>query len=77
MVLYAFDAGGRLEAHSAPGYVMLQALRGTFYIQVDETRHALSAGNVLALDPDVTHDVEAVDEAELLLTVSLVGEDKQ
>jgi quercetin dioxygenase-like cupin family protein len=76
MVLYAFDAGGRLEAHHAPGYVLLQALRGTFYIQVGENRHALSAGHVLALDPDVEHDVEAVGDAELLLIVSLVGEDK-
>jgi quercetin dioxygenase-like cupin family protein len=72
LVLFAFEAGGHLVAHRAPGFVVIQALRGSVRVRTQRETHELTVGRVLVLDPDVVHDVEAVDAADMLLTVSLV-----
>lgn len=72
LVLFAFEAGGRLAAHHAPGFVVIHALRGTVRVRTPNETHELTAGRILVLDPEVVHDVEAHEEADILLTVSLV-----
>ena len=71
LVLFAFEAGGRLEAHRAPGFVVIHALRGAVRVRTPNETHELTAGRILVLDPEVVHDVEAHEAADLLLTVSL------
>ena len=71
LVLFAFEAGGRLAAHRAPGFVVVHALRGTVRVLTPKETYELSAGHMLVLDPEVVHDVEAPESADVLLTVSL------
>ncbi len=72
VVLFAFEPGARLPEHRAPGHVLIQCLRGTLSVQAAGARHRVGSGETLALDPDVAHDVEAVEESDMLLTVCLV-----
>lgn len=72
IVLFAFEAGGRLAAHRAPGFVVIMTIRGMVHVQTTHEVHELSAGEILVLDPDVEHDVAAQVEADVMLTVSLV-----
>ena len=74
LVLFAFDAGGRLPQHSAPGPVTLHALRGALRVRTPNTTHALREGQLLLLDANVPIDVDAADEADMLLSISLEKE---
>lgn len=69
LVLFAFDAGGRMPEHSAPGWVTIQLVRGALRVQTPEKLHVLEEGQILALAPDVPHDVQATAEADMLLGV--------
>ena len=70
LVLFAFEAGGRLPEHRAPGHVIIHCIRGELAVHAAET-HRIAAGEVVVIDPDVPHAVEAGVESEMLLTVSL------
>ena len=69
LVLFAFDAGGRMPEHRAAGFVTIHVLRGALRVRTPRRSYDLAAGHVLALDPGVAHDVEAVSEADMLLGV--------
>ena len=69
LVLFAFAAGGRMSEHSAPGWVTIQVLRGALRVQTSDALHELTEGQILALAPDVPHDVAASEEADMLLGV--------
>lgn|SRR5688500_1237429 len=73
LVLYAFEPGGRIPEHQAPGWVTLHVLRGKLRVRTPEARHELAEGQVLALVPDVPHDIEASVEADMLLGVYPAG----
>jgi quercetin dioxygenase-like cupin family protein len=69
LVLFAFDAGGRMPQHRAPGWVTIHALRGTLSVRSPNAHHMLSDGQVLSLAPDLLHDVEATTDADMLLGI--------
>ena len=69
LVLFAFEAGGRIPQHSAPGWVTIHALRGELKVRTPEAIHALGEGTLLSLAPDLLHDVEATEEADMLLGI--------
>ncbi|MEO8449106.1 MAG: cupin domain-containing protein [Gemmatimonadota bacterium] len=71
LMLFAFDAGGRLESHQAPGLVTIQSLHGTLQVTTATARYDVEPLQALVLDPGVPHDVEARTEADMLLTVHL------
>lgn len=71
LVLFAFDAGGRLPEHKAPGQVVIQCLRGSITVDAAGTRHALGDRMMVVLESNVPHAVEAQEESEMLLTVCL------
>ncbi len=74
LVLYAFDTGGLIPAHRAPGWVTIHVLRGNIRVATPGQNYTLEAGQLLALDPEVPHDVEATSEAEMLLGVYPIPE---
>ena len=74
LVLYAFDQGGLIPQHSAPGWVTIHVLRGGIRVTTPVKSYTLEAGSLLALDPEVPHDVEATSEAEMLLGVYPIPE---
>lgn len=69
LVLYAFEAGGRLPEHRTPGWVTIHVLRGALHVRTPTARHALHEGQILTLAPDVLHDVDAPAESDMLLGV--------
>lgn len=69
LVLFAFDAGGHMPEHRAPGWITIHVLRGSLTVKTAEAQHALAAGQVLSLAPGVAHDVDATEEADMLLGV--------
>lgn len=70
IVVIALRQGGRMEEHRAPGRISIQTLTGRLRLQVRGETIDLPAGHVLALDPDIAHDVEALDESAFLLTIA-------
>jgi len=69
LVLFAFEAGGRIPQHSAPGWVTIHVLRGALTVRTPEEIHALGEGTLLSLAPDLQHDVEATEETDMLLGI--------
>jgi quercetin dioxygenase-like cupin family protein len=73
IVLFAFEAGGSLPAHHAPGFVVIHTIRGAVSVKTQNENHNLTAGQILTLAPEIVHDVTASEEADILLTVSLTS----
>ena len=71
LVLFAFEAGGSLASHRAPGSVVIHVLRGRIRVQTLNESYELTTNQILMLDPEVVHDVNADEQSDLLLTVSL------
>ena len=73
-VLFSFESGSELKDHVAHGLVTIHVLEGRLTVQADGHDHALGAGHVLILNPDVRHNVRAAETSAMLLTVHLHGE---
>jgi quercetin dioxygenase-like cupin family protein len=73
VVLIALTAGARLREHKAEGRVSIHLLSGHIQIRASERTFDLRPGGLLALDPSVLHDVEAVEQSAVLLTIAWPG----
>ncbi len=75
MVLFAFEAGGKMNDHQANGLVTIHVLDGALSVEAEgETgrqTHELHAQGVLVLSPGVLHSVLAREASRMLLTVHL------
>jgi quercetin dioxygenase-like cupin family protein len=71
-VLFSFNPGGKLDEHSTNGFVAIHVLEGRLMVHADGQDNALKAGHVLYLRPNVPHDVRAIEESAMLLTVHRV-----
>jgi quercetin dioxygenase-like cupin family protein len=60
-----------LPEHKAPGHVVIQCVRGQLAVTAAGRRHLLDGSQAIVIDPDVAHDVEALAESDMLLTVCL------
>jgi len=69
LVLFAFEAGGSMREHQAPGWTTIHVLRGALRVRTPGESYTLTTGQLLALDPDVPHDVDATEETDMLLGV--------
>ena len=70
LIVFDFEAGGRLADHRADAYVTIMALSGALEVSTPQQRHRLPAGSVLVLDPLVPHDVHAPEPSRMLLAVA-------
>lgn len=71
IVLFAFEAGGALPSHRAPGCVVIHTLRGRIHVKTLNENYELATGQLLLLDPEVVHDVTAAEQSDMLLTISM------
>ena len=71
LVLFDFEADGRLVDHVADGLVTIQALAGHVQVKTSEGDHELGAGCLLILSPGVAHDLHASVPSQVLLTVNM------
>ena len=69
VVLVTMKAGAKLDSHCAPGPITIHALTGSFTVHVGPDAFQIDPGHLLAIEPRVRHDVEAVDAGAFLLTI--------
>ena len=74
IVLIAMKANTRMHEHTAAGRISVHALNGHIRLHLPERVVDLPAGNLLALDQCVPHDVEASEDSAFLLTLSWPSE---
>jgi quercetin dioxygenase-like cupin family protein len=70
IVLILMKSGTRMRQHKAEGRVSIQLLDGRVSVHLADRKVNVSGGQLLALDCGVLHDVEALEESALLLTIS-------
>jgi quercetin dioxygenase-like cupin family protein len=58
-----------MPQHRVPGWITIHVLRGSLRVRTPDANHVLGEGHVLALAPDVPHDVDATEEADMLMGV--------
>jgi quercetin dioxygenase-like cupin family protein len=68
-VLIALQKGSRIPEHHANGHVSIHAVVGHIEVRAQERRFELRGGALLVLGEGVSHDVEALEESALLLTI--------
>ena len=74
VVLIALAAKARLPEHKAEGRISVHVLSGHIQVRASGRTFNLRAGGLLAIDQGVRHDVEALEESALLLTIAWPGE---
>jgi quercetin dioxygenase-like cupin family protein len=71
LALFLFERLTHLPTHRANGVVIIQALHGHLQLTANGQAHQLRADQILALAPQVEHQVIAYEESGMLLTVVL------
>jgi quercetin dioxygenase-like cupin family protein len=67
VTLFAFDQGQGLSEHQAPFDALVYLLDGSADIVVGGSPHHLTAGELLLLPANVTHEVKAPERFKMLL----------
>src|ERR1700761_4438563 len=70
VVLINMEPGAHMKEHHADGTLSIQVLKGKVRVNVGGKPHELSAGHLFTLGASIRHDVEALDAAAFLLTIS-------
>jgi len=70
VVLIALAAEARLREHKAEGRISIHVLSGHIQMKASGRTFSLRSGGLLALDHGVAHDVHALEESALLLTIA-------
>ena len=74
VVLIALAAKTRMPEHKAEGRIAVHVLSGHIQVRASGRTFNLRAGGLLSIDQGVPHDVEALEESALLLTIAWPGE---
>jgi quercetin dioxygenase-like cupin family protein len=75
LVLVALNAGVEVGTHQADSPMTIQLLEGRIGFRVQGRDCELQAGQVLFFEPGEAHDIRALEESALLLTLSALGDD--
>lgn len=70
LVLTAMKAGTMLREHRAAGRCVIQTITGRLRLGLTGRTVDLPVGHLLVLEPNLLHDVEAVEESAFLLTIA-------
>jgi quercetin dioxygenase-like cupin family protein len=73
VVYIRMKAGARLREHHAGATISLHALSGHLQLHLTDALVDLPAGNLLVLERDIPHDLEAIEESAILLTLGWHG----
>jgi quercetin dioxygenase-like cupin family protein len=71
VMLMMLKKGARLHEHRTKGPLTVQVIAGVLRFVAANSHDELAAGTLLAVDRDVPHSVEALEESVLLLTTAL------
>lgn len=75
LTLVAMLEGNEIGTHQADSPMTLHVLRGGIRFRAAGEDHSLHAGQVLFFGPGDAHDIRAVEDSALLITISAVGDD--
>jgi quercetin dioxygenase-like cupin family protein len=70
VVLTALRAHARMPTHHTEGRISIQTIRGHIQVRAAGRTFDLPAGSMLALDRDLPHEVEALADSVVLLTIA-------
>ena len=70
IVLVLMKIGTQMKEHHADARLSIQALQGKIRIHLPDQRVDLAAGELMALDCSIPHDVEALEESAFIITIS-------
>ena len=73
VVLIALAAEARMQEHKADGRISIHLLSGQVQVRASGRTFNLRSGGVVALDQGIAHDVHALEESALLLTIAWPG----
>ena len=69
VVLTAIKKDATLCGHEVDGPITVQVVSGAIQFGVSGEPRRLAAGTVIALDKGIPHDIQALQDSELLLTI--------
>jgi len=70
IVLIELQKGGHIEEHSADARISIYTLSGHVRLQLPEQTIDLPSGHLLVIDRALEHDLEALEDSAILLTIS-------
>ena len=70
-VLMVMRAGSKIPEHTANGDLTLQVLKGKIRFRVNQKALSLAHGQLLTVGGNLPHDLEADEDAELILTIAM------
>ncbi len=70
VVLTALRAHAVIPTHQTEGRISVQTVRGHLLVRAGGRTFDMPAGRLLALDRGLPHDVEAIDDSAMLLTIA-------
>lgn len=73
IVFMVMKPGARLEEHHANARLSIHALEGHVRLRMGAETIDLLAGHLLALEENLPHDLEAIEESDVLLTIAWQG----
>jgi quercetin dioxygenase-like cupin family protein len=73
LVMIALKSGHRIQRHQTDHRLNLQTFTGHVQLNVADDTIDLPKGNVLVLEPSIPHDVVALENSVILLSLSAVG----
>ncbi len=71
VLLMALKKGARLAEHKTKGPIAVHILSGAARLSAGSRSENLSAGNMAALDRDLVHELEALEESAVLLITAI------
>lgn len=71
VILFHFNKGSRIPEHTVRGGVTIHVLDGELEIETASEKHTLKTDQLLVLKGGVKHDVHALAETRMLLTIQL------
>ncbi|EEJ53447.1 cupin domain protein [Mobiluncus mulieris 28-1] len=75
VVVFSFDKGEMLTAHSSPRAVVVQLLAGKMTFTLDDTPHHMVAGDMIYLAPGQVHALVADEPCQMSLVMVDVAAD--
>ncbi len=71
VMLMCLRRGARLHEHHTKGPLTVQVISGRVSFAVAATPHEVAPGVIFALDREVLHSIEALEDSALLLTTAI------
>jgi quercetin dioxygenase-like cupin family protein len=70
IIVSVMKTGARLHEHRTDGAVSIQTIQGHLRLGIGQDAVDLPQGRLVAIEPGMTHELDAIDESAFILTVA-------